>query len=626
MNNADSLASSSLQDVEPTSFNYQTERGELEKLIQSWNTEKTHVETRRKVRENKRNVEEERQRKLILEDETIIPDRTINQNIRQGRGTYLDYITKARRNLIITDVDNPDFSIEPLELWFTRGMRYPKWKEPWIRMVDCIHTHGGCAMEVMFDASKPLHVSVDYIPRESLIFPRKTKYLQAVPRLIRCYELTTLQLEEFQSKYGLDPKIVKDLLDKYRKRDDFIPAYRVLFKKDGIVYNAWHASDNTNNWLREPIPHDIGLFDIPLEALSSVDPTTGQPFYLSPDFVARKAEFAKPAPLKEYPIYWFPYEMTENLELLQGASRTSLDIQVQEAMTELFTNTVNATTRASRLYASAEDEPGGNPDLRELGPIKHGVVMTRGVKIFEFPWPNNIILSVIQALGLANAQQAGHQDSAAMARKDANKTKYEMQLAESKSSEVATTDMDIFSSPVLDVWVCCLNVARYQAAFGLIKAPKDPSMLFSDLNCQPAGDIEVTKRMEDKQNAEQFFNIARGTPLAEKLMVFLIERFFPDEADKWIAALNDPKDSLIETLIQIVESIPQDELSPEQRASLANVVATARSVVGQSGNGAPPGNSQPPPPGVPPHGNAQPQAAGQPAPANPPVGAGQPNR
>lgn len=610
MNNADSISATNTVDSAQVTFNYTTERAELESLIQSWNTEVNAVETRRKVRENKRNVEEERQRKLILEDETIIPDRTINENIKQGRGAYLDYITKAKRMLIITDVDNPDFSIEPLELWFTRGMRYPKWKEPWIRAIDCIHVHGGCAMEVMFDASKPLHVTVEYIPRESLIFPRKTKNLQAVPRLIRCYELSTLQLEEYQKSYELDPKICKDLLDKFKKRDDFIKIYRVLFKKDGLVYNAWHASDNTSNWLREPRLHDIGLFDIPLEQLKQPTPPTGLPMYLSPDFAVRKAEFAKPAPLKEYPIYWLSYEMTENQELLQGASRTSLDIHVQEALTELFTNTVNCTTRASRLYASAEDEPGANPELRELGPIKHGVVMNRGVNIFQFPWPNNIILAVIQALGLSNAQEAGHSDSAAMARKDANKTKYEMQLAQSKSQEVVGTDMDIFSSPVLDILVTCFNVARYQAAFGLVKVPKDDStLLFGDYNCQPAGDIEITKRLEDKQNAEQFFNIARGTPLAEQLMIFLIDRFFPDEAEKFKASLADPKSAMIEQLVNILQSIPQDELTPEQRKSLGDVIASAQQLVTTSSNGAPPPQAGGSPPGQPQQSNANPQVA-----------------
>jgi hypothetical protein len=620
MNNADSISTVTGNDTAPVSFNYITERDELEKLISSWQTEKTAVEDRRKIRENKRNVEEERQRKLILEDETIIPDRTINQNIKQGRNAYLDYITKAKRMLIITDVDNPDYSIEQLELWFTRGMRYPKWKEPWIRMVDCIHVHGGCGMEVMFDPSKPLHCSVDYIPRECLIYPRKTKNLQAVPRLIRCYELTTLQLEEYQSKYSLDEKICKDLIDKFRKRDDFINIYRVLFKKDGLVYNAWHASDNNNDWLRAPVQHDIGLFDIPLETLKAPGPD-GIPLFMSPMFATMKESIARPAPLKEYPIYWISYEMTENLELLQGASRTSLDLHVQEALTELYTNTVNTTTRASRLYGSAEDEPGANPELRELGPIKHGVVMNRGVKIFQFPWPNNIILSVIQALGLSNAQEAGHSDFAAMARKDANKTKYEMQMGQEKSQDIVSTDMDIFSSPVLDVQVLCFNIARHQAAFGLIKAPTDPLLLFGDYNCQPAGDIEVVKRVEDKQNAEQFFNIARGTPLAEKLMVFLIERFFPDQADKLIASLSEPnKDAIIEQLIQIIEQIPQDELNLEQQSALGNVIATARSMVAQPSNGAPnsaPGGAQAGPPS---QSNAGTQTTGQPAPSQSALG------
>ena len=496
-------------------------------------------------------------------------------------------------------------------------MRYPKWKNPWIKLIDAFHTHGGAALEVMYDTEKPLNNSIEFIPRDSLIFPVKTKNLQACPRLLRAYELTTLQLEEFTATYGFDPEASKKLLDKFRKSTDFITVYRVLCKKDGIVYNAWYSNECENTWLRAPQVHDIGLIDFDPSVLRSIVPmVTPQgivpvPFYQSPEFEVQRAMLARPLPLKQYPIIWFPYELTENEELLSAQGRVALDLHVQEAMTHMLTNTVNASTRAAQLYPYAINEPGNDPGMRELGRLKPGVIMGRELGIFQPPWPNNIILSLMQAMRVEKANEAGHADFAAMARKDANKTATEMELATDASQMIKTVDMDVYSSPVLDTLALSFTIATHQAIFGLCTPPPNPELLFGIYNLQPAGDVEVVKRAEDKQNAKEFFNIVQGTPAAEKILSFLIQRFFPDQADEWLLALAGPdKDGIILQLISVLQSIPTNELTPDQQAQLGALISSAQSVVGPGNNAgtpAPAGAGQAGPPGA---GNANPQVAG----------------
>lgn len=574
-------------------FDYTKEKVAISSLISSWAEEKERVKDRRMVRKNKKNVVEEQQKGTILSDETIIPDRTINLNIKRTKSAYVNYTTQSQRILIITPVDNPDESVESLELWFTRGMRYPHWKIPWIRGIDAFCLHGGITMEVVYDPEKPLGCAIEYIPRENLIFPIKTRDLQATPRVLRHYELTIVQLEEFEEKYGFNPDVVKELKEKFtaNRKEDFVSVYRVLMKKKGVVYNAWYCEESSLNWLRDPRPHEIGLFDFTPEEIlpmlsypalwdepAGVDPITQEQLTV-------RDTMMRPMPLRMYPLFFIKLEETEDEQLLEAQGRASLDIHVQEALTHLLTNTVNATTRASHLYASAEEQPGEQAELRELGALKPGVVMSRKTNFFQPPWPNNIIIAVTQALDVRKAQEAGHADYAATARKDANKTATEMELAAGQAQEVRTMDVDVYASPWLDIHALCFMIARHQAIFGLCKPPPDPLTLLGDYNLSAAGDVEVVKREMDKQNAKEFFNIVKGTPLAEKMFIFLLERYFPDQASAWKAILSSPdKDAIIQQLVSVLQSLPTDELTPDQQSALANVIAVAQSVVGAPGN------------------------------------------
>lgn len=566
-------------DSYPPQFDLQTERKSIDKLLSEWEDEKTNVQTRREVRENKRNVKEEQQKGTILKDETIIPDRTVNTNIHRGRVPYIQYITQSKRLLILEDVDDPNVFTEPLEMWFTRGMRYPDWKMPWFRQVDCTMCHGGCALEVVYDESKPFNCAIEYIPREALIFNRKTRNIQACPRVLRLYEISLLELDELSIKHNFDAGTVTMIKDKHKNNEDYICIYKELLKRDGAVYNAWYSADAPNNWLRAPILHDIGLFDYEKEIII-------QSLMLGTWPTFRQA-YAKPFILKEYPIVWFPFDVTENEEILQTQGRTALDIQEQEALTHMITNAVNGSTRASHFYPTAELEPGNDAKLEELGPLKPGVVMSGKISTFQPEWPNNFLLSVVQVIDQRKAQQTGNTDYAAIARKDANKTATEMQLALQQHQSINMTEIDIFSSPFLTIYTTCFNIARDQAIYLLCKPPPKEhfALLFGDYHVFPAGDVEVLKRIEDRERAKEFFNIVRGTPLAEKLFEFLIQQFFPDEASDWIKVLNTPDlKTIIRQLLEVLVSVPTDELTPEQRTAFQTVVIAAQNVVGTGDN------------------------------------------
>lgn len=582
-------------DTEQTlpSFDFNKEKKQIDDLISEWGDEERKCKDRSELRQNKKSTSEERLKGTIPKDGTIIPDRTIASNIRRSKVPYTNYVTQSKRILIITDTTAPSISIEPLELWFTRGMRYPGWKSPWFRLIDAFHVHGGAALEVVYDPDNPMNVGLEYIPRDELIIPRKTRNLQACPRIIRKYEMTSIQLEEFTNEFNFDPSITKELLDKHLQgTTSFISVYRVLLKVSGVVYNAWYSKDCDKYWLREPIPHDIGLFTFdktqivaPVVEQDQFGQPVSTPLMLHPYWQTARAEFMVPQTLSAYPIFWFSLQETECDEILDEQGRASMDLNVQEAMMRLLTNTVNASTRASSPYPCVENTPGEDPKLEELGPIKPDVIMSRKILFNQFPWPNSIILAVQQALKIGKADESGQTDYAATARKDANKTAKELELATEQASLVISADLDVFSSAYLQAEALAFVIACHQAIFLLCDRPPHPELLLGDYNLQSASDTEVVKRAEDKQNAKEFFNIVQGTPAAEKILKFLIQRFFPDQADEWLAELATPDlRGVIAMLLSIIQNIPQDELPPQQRLELNQIIATTQQLVGGPNN------------------------------------------
>lgn len=577
-------------------FNFNEEQKAFDLIIGGWSQEKDKCKDRRDLRENHKNVSEERQKGTLLGDETIIPDRTINTNIKRGRNPYVNYITQSQNILLLQDIIDPNYDTEQLQLWFTRGMRYSnKWKQPWLRILDAILLHGGCAMEVIYDPTKPCNVALDFIPREELLFDKKTKDLQAQAHLLRRFDITALTLKEFTVKYQFNTTTVDQLLEKNKGTDKRYTIYRVLMKKDGVVYNCWYSDDDKTTWLREPRLHEIGLFDIDIydpafiqeansptfaqEIPPSVNPITGQPTPAQP---SRRDQLAVPLPLDGYPIFWIRFDEQEDLELLRIQGRASLDHHTQEAMTHLLTNVVNGTTRASNFYPCARNEPGENPTEAELGPLKHGVIRPKELVVWQAPWPDaSSMLAVMDALQQQKTQETGNADYAAVARKDANKTATEMDLASSFAREQSGTELTVFSAPFLEIYTLSFEIARQQAIMGLCIPPTHKECLFHRYHITAASDTEVIKREEDKNNAKEFFQVVKGTPAASKMLMFLFNKFFPDQADEWNAAMAQP--DLAGALMQalnIIKAIPTDELEPGARNAVASFVATAQTMVG----------------------------------------------
>ena len=104
-------------------------RGIFQKRIQSWDTtEKVATERRRSLRKIDVDVQALRDSGQILKDETFIPVRVADGNIRQAHAQYMNYLRGSRKLVLFTpEVSTTKLNVDLLENNFSNGMKYLKW-------------------------------------------------------------------------------------------------------------------------------------------------------------------------------------------------------------------------------------------------------------------------------------------------------------------------------------------------------------------------------------------------------------------------------------------------------------------------------------------------------------------
>jgi hypothetical protein len=557
----------------------------IQGIINDWkSTEDPKVKVRREVRKNLVNVNDKRQKEEILGDETIIPDHTINANVSAEKAKYVNYIESSRRLLIFKPPGDFPFQdkgeITNLEEAFTDGMRFNRWKLPWFKVFDGACLHGACAVEVIFDPSKPFNCAIDYVSRNDLRFQLNLKNIQAGEIIARRFEWTIIEVEAMAKRYGFKPEGVKYLEQitqdfASRTTSKMFEVYKVYFKIDGLVQVAWYTEHWTNGWLADPKPLELGLFEIDQITMMQAK-QMGLPY-------------APPAtPIDFYPFFPLKYDEQEDEIILDVPGRAALDIQAQEAITHAFSSLINGSIRAAGIYASTLPANNGDaPTDKVVGKLKHGVILDRPLNFFTPPWPNaNVLLGTIQAISVRNQSQMGRTDFAALTRDDTEKTATEIQAAAKQTAALSSMQVDLLATVIIDVYELCYKIARCQVLLGLCKGylTNNPELLFIDYSFKAAGDVEVVQRAEKQQALKEIWMIAKDTPAAQSVFEYILEVFFPNEAKDWIQELRLPKDTIISTLANALSLMRERaHLSPEENGQLENILSQAQAMVGGPG-------------------------------------------
>jgi len=518
-------------------FKYTDENAIFQTMVTGYNDEITRCTRRRELRKNRISVKELRDKDQILNDETVIPARTIDTNIRREKAPYVKFIEQATAVLAFTDPNVPNQNYSALQAWHTDLIRVGDWKMPHFLNIDAILLHGGGYLEVVFDATKPSMSSVEYVRRDCLIIPPGTEDLQACTRIYRKFRITKQQFKELSTKYAFDAAQAAKLGEHVKNDDKFLEIYKAFMKdKNGIVFLAWRGPEGStcDDWLVAPRPLDLGIYEI-------VQTQT-------PNGVTTKPQ---PTPIKEYPIIFFPYHVEEDEVILDVQGRAALDLHVQDALTSLWSGTVNGTTRASRFYPTRKAAAGETPKNKELFELKHGHVFEGDFSIFQPAYPNNIAVSVAQALAVNKSQEMGSVDYAAMNRQDTAKTATELNLAQQEADSLGGVNISLYSRCNLKVeslrWRIIISQIRTDMMMGVlpekwrIKPPAmDTNVLLSpSLVLTMAADAQVVRRAQRMSKFQQNWPLVANTPFALPYLKSMLSDMFPDEYPLWLQAVGE---------------------------------------------------------------------------------------
>ncbi len=559
---------------------------QIQALLTDWKDEVKRVEVRRKARTNRINVKDQQTAGTILTDETIIGDRTIDTNVRSEKAAYMVFVETSRRVLIVkpppgTEVPAP--VIEAIETEFTNGTRYTRWKSPWYKIFDGAVLHGCNFLEVVYDESKPLKSRIDFLAREKFIYPVGMEDVQNCEMVLRQYTLAPITLDAWKANpaLGFKTDILTELLKGYEKekRNKLIPVYKVFFKRDGVVHYAWYSDEVSKNWMRDPVPLDIGLKQVKAGP-PTVDPLTGQPVQGPPTM--------EPAPVLIFPFFPLKYQELEDEQVIEIQGRASIDLPTQDAATSLMSSIVNGAKRASGFYPYRK--PSGLDVGGQGSPIalEHGKLISGDVGVFQPNWPNISVLSVIQALSVRNLQQIGKTDFAAMQRNDTAKTAAEIEASKEQASVLSSMQTMLLSDCVLSTESLRFEIWRSQVFVGQVKSSVPNEILALPYTLAPAGDIEVVKRAERKAELKEAWPVISQTPAAMKFFEIMIEALFPEEAATILSSLQAPDtQKLITELANALKLLLPDVTNPAEKRDLENLISIAQNVAGAGGNGAP---------------------------------------
>jgi len=614
---SDGLTNSPLVSANPTDtqvdeqdkfFDFTQARPHLRRLIDDWHTEIEDTEVRRKTRKVEIDIEGLRQKGDLDEDETIIPVRVIDSNIQREQPPYINYLKNSRRLAIFECLDDPTKDNDLLEQDFTKKCTYTSWETPHYKCLDGSQAHGWDAIEVVYDESKPGNFSLEHIGHDKLLFPRSAIDIQQCPRIIRCYDVSILQLRLWVKKYGFDPIQVEMILAKRRntqKEGETERIYKLYFKKDGIVNVSWFCmTDGVSDWLKKPVTHYIGIDD---------------------------TQTRQPKPLDMYPIFILPYRETEEPKVVDHKGRCFLDEFKQEAQTALWSSFVNGMNRASNIYASPSTEDGTGASLKELQNVtlRGGRILSKPMNFWHTEYPDPVVLRTLQYADVANSEETNQVNFAAINREDSRKTAKEIGAAEQQQQLLNSVQLTLFSTFIRQVYSLVWLIVQSQAMQQKIKflliqkaqpvinpitgtpvidqstgQPATQIIFTNDIDTikltysiRAAGDVDVVQKQEMIQAMQQDMPLVMQTALKDQFILDYFKLKYPDRAERYAAALQQGAQmqqliGLVQQLSTTLEGVLKDapqlvqELPDNQRQQLGSMLQEASQLTGAA-NGKP---------------------------------------
>jgi hypothetical protein len=553
------------------------------------------AEDARKKRRYLVDIDAARAKGVLMEHETLIAQRVIDENISMDIPSHLNYLmTSQRLAIFVPRSPLPEGkSVDMVESEFARAVRYPNWIVDYIRWCDGAILHGKDYLELIHDPFMSGAVRVEHVGFENLLFDQSVEDIQACPMVARVYAVTAVSLADYASRYGFDEAVAGKLVEDYKAKrtstgdhldrektdDEACSIYKVFYKDNGIVYYCWYSKD-AGDFLKKPEPFYNGNFI----SETSVD-GLGQPTMTLVE-----------ATEVDYPFFTNFRALQEDKKMSAQVGRAETDFPLQEAITSLVSSVVNGCNLASSIQLVPDNlQEAGAPAQLDTK-IKRGGVWNTPMRALNLPWPDPLMLGAIQSLTLRNAESNKQIAFSVHNRKDANKTAKEIGSAENKEQELQSTRLVVLSTALVPLFTAMWDIIRSQALVGAIvfcpdaSGQNDIDLLSVEFNLAPAGDVDYIKRQEIIGNIQQDWPIVGSTVMGMPMLVDYIKLRYGDRAQMYLEAFykgEADKTSLIMSLAGMVQQMATDEagqLRPEFQElapQLSQLQGVIQSVVGQ---------------------------------------------
>lgn len=536
-------------------------------------------------------------------DEVLIPMRVVDSNISREQPAYVSFLTQSRRLAIFQCLDDPSKDSGRIEKAFTTGMRYEGWLIPHFKVLDGAQAYGLDFLEVEYNEKKPLNVALSHVGRDNLIYNHEAENFQSCDEVIRRYDLTVFQLQEFVAKFNFDKTVVDNMVkENETDLNKSVKVYKRLFKFEGKVYVSWLVKGcNADKWLKAPELLWRGKKIKNTTTVIVIDPVTQMP-------TPTQQETMEKSPETQYPFHPFIYRLTEEKSLSSSKGRVYLDSPEQDVQTCLWSCAVNQAERSSRIFGSP-DIPDGNGSALEQTNFKAtpGIYKTK-MGWWSMPPPSPELIKTAQQLSLQKQNESGKINFAVNNRVDSRKTAEEIKVANEQQALLSGVQVALYAmflqSVYTDVWSLVQSMALAgDIVFLPVKAPlgavspglgsmmpgsgmmmqqgmmqsqptNDIESLSLSYKVVPAGESDVIEKAEELTALKEIFPVAQqvSPELANKMFQDMIEIMFPEKAIIYNTILARAGDisTLITGMFKTLEAVMIDpatnNLKPEYAA------------------------------------------------------------
>lgn len=520
----------------------------------------------RKLRYAEIDIELERKAGKIAPDEIYVPQHIIDTNIRREQSSYIQYITQSPRAVILKDKMQPANDLSLLEVDLTEKLRFDGWQLAMYANIDGFQANGYGVMETVQDLNNPGELGREYVQYGDFAFVADTRDLQKVEMIGRAYYFTKTKLNSL-TKMGDSDKWDKEQVNKLLKSEpndeqaqiysgtttinrSLYKIFKVMFRVKGVVQVGWCCPVLCDDWLRAPRPLFLGrrrindraakaaplVGKLPNVAIKLLHPA------LQDKHIAQMKDGLPPSDEEyetQYPYFLYSYLISENDTISNLKGRVFLDQDCQNATSSLLSSTLTQARRASGLYFSKDtSDPNDDFLMQKNIHFKTGAIINGKLREMKLDAPDPSMFQAINMLVSSNQQETSQVNFAETNRQsDSRKTATAIKAATQQSQQLSGVQVTLFSVALKNQYTYECDIIKSRVLSGIIKvAPYLLPLYARPWTVKPSGDTDVIEKQQMIQQMQQAWPVVQNTACAPLFFNDLMEKMFPDNAAKYLAA------------------------------------------------------------------------------------------